>query len=103
MSYPAAGKPSRQLFAPGHVEILTRFKWHLPIFITVAVPIVPLIHYWTFLNTGSAKYIPVGFAIILAVFLSALPAIMCSVATFREKLDGPKAPRCVLRRQLERL
>jgi len=79
MSDIAAKKPFRQLFASEHVEAWARFKWLLPILITVVVTIVALVHYWTFLDTDGAKYIPVGFAIVLAVFLSALPAVMCFV------------------------
>jgi hypothetical protein len=77
MSEAAAAKPGKPLFAPEHAESLTRLKWLLPVVITVVVVVVLLIHYWTFLNTVGIQYIPVGFAVVLAVFLSALPAVMC--------------------------
>ena len=79
MSDAAAEKPVAKLFALDQVDAWARFKWLLPILITVLVTIVLAVHFWTFLNTEGDQYIPVGFAILLAVFLSALPAIMCFV------------------------
>src|SRR6516165_2799307 len=79
MSDAAAEKPVAKLFALDQVDAWARFKWLLPILITVLVTIVLAVHFWTFLNTEGDQYIPVAFAIVLAVFLSALPAIMCFV------------------------
>jgi hypothetical protein len=79
MSDIAADKPGIQLFVSEHAGVWPRFKWLLPILITVVVTMAPLVHYWGFLNTEGAQYIPVGFAIMLAVFLSALPAVICFV------------------------
>ena len=76
MSDIAADKPGIRLFVSEHAGEWARFKWLLPILITVVVTIALLAHYWGFLNTDGAQYIPVGFAIILAVFLLALPAVM---------------------------
>jgi hypothetical protein len=85
MSDIAAEKPGIQLFLSEHAGVWARFKWLLPILITVVVTIALLVHYWTFLNTDGAQYIPVGFAIVLAVFLSALPAVMCFVQNVSRK------------------
>ena len=79
MSDIAADKPGIQLFVSEHAGVWARFKWLLPILITVVVTMALLVHYWGFLNTDGAQYIPVGFAIILAVFLLALPEVMCFV------------------------
>ena len=79
MSDVAVDKPGLQLFVSEHAGAWARFKWLLPILITVVVAVALLVHYWTFLNADGAQYIPVAFAIVLAVFLSALPAIMCFV------------------------
>jgi hypothetical protein len=85
MSDIAANKPGIQLFVSEHAGVWARFKWLLPILITVVVTIGLLVHYWTFLNTDGAQFIPVGFAVVLAVFLSALPAIICFVQNVSRK------------------
>jgi hypothetical protein len=65
MSDVAADKPGMQLFASEYAGVWARFKWLLPILITVVVTIGLLVHYWTFLNTDGAQFIPVGFAVVL--------------------------------------
>lgn len=68
MSDIAAEKPGIQLFVSEYAGVWARFKWLLPILITVVVTIGLLIHYLTFLNTDGAQFILVGFAVVLAVF-----------------------------------
>jgi hypothetical protein len=79
MSDTTVGKTSREFFVPEHTESWARFKWLLPILITFVIAIVLVVHFWGFLNSDGVKYFSVGFAIVLAIFLSALPALMCFV------------------------
>jgi hypothetical protein len=78
---------THESLAVDYTAAMSRFKWLLPILITLAIAIFLIIRFWSVLNLDleDGGTVPLGYAIFLAIFLSALPAMMCFVQNVSRK------------------
>jgi hypothetical protein len=75
MSEAVATKPSDSIIGSEDAVRLRDNKWLIPLLITISSVFILLTLYWTF----RYRRLFYGFAIIIAVYLSALPTLMCFV------------------------
>lgn len=86
MSEAIAAKSSEPITVSEDADRLTRYKWLIPLLIAIGAVVFVLILYWTFRNWR----LFFGFAIIIAVYLSALPAVMCFVQNVSRRRQKSK-------------